>query len=269
MLTVSAFVALSWLCLRFIHECSIITVKSEVKELTVACGWLPCGMRIVHFSDWHWEFSKLPEADLYVCSGDMYPDCPSIDKFGQRQKRIERIKQFSHANKLAANGGFKQYLGSPDAPVICVRGNHDYADLAPLFEGCNLVHEFIVNEVVEVAGLRVTGHRGIPHIYGGFADEMGRAELLDLARSMDDSCDLYLTHYPPAGVLDNEYGLGGILSWMEYKTKKSNVLHCMGHIHEEGGQTLQHGHVLFSNAATTYNLLEGSPEEGWKNVSPL
>jgi hypothetical protein len=30
---------------------------------------------------------------------------------------------------------------------------------------------------------------------------------------------------------------------------------------------LEHGHVTFSNAATTYNVIEGSPETGWKDVS--
>jgi Icc-related predicted phosphoesterase len=218
-------------------------------------------MRVVHFSDWHWNFEKLPAADLYVCSGDMYRD------WMMPAKQV-RIKQYALVHKFTRgpHPGFRQYLGSPDAPIVCVRGNHDYADLAPLFfEDCNLIHEFIDNEVIEVEGLRITGHRGIPYINGSFSDEIFRADLIDKVRMMADDCDLYVTHYPPADVWDNGYGLEGMLNWFEYNTK--NVLHMYGHIHEAGGQVLEHGHVTFSNAATTYNVIEGSPETGWKDVS--
>lgn len=220
-------------------------------------------MRIVHFSDWHWNFQKIPEADLYICSGDMYPD------WHMPSQKV-KIKQLGRVWKFTEEGypGFKQYLGSPESPIVCLRGNHDHADMAPLFKGCNLIHEFIDNEVIEVEGLRITGHRGVPYINGSFSDEVLRYDLIDKVRQMADDCDIYVTHYPPQDRWDNGYGLEGMLNWFEYSTKNKNVLHCYGHIHEEGGQVLSDGHVTYSNAATTYNILEGSPETGWKDVSP-
>lgn len=229
-------------------------------------------MRIVHVSDSHWQFEKLPEADLYVITGDMLADHGCSDKYGNRDGRLERIKQYAGMQKLQAHGGFKQYLGTPDAPLICVRGNHDFVELAPLFADCNLVHEFVDNEVIDLLGMKVTGHRGIPAINGFYNDEVGRGDLLDRVRAMPVA-DLYLTHYPPDDhLLDGtfiHYGLQGMMNDMLYRDHGGRFpLHCMGHIHEAGGVVILRGAVTFSNAATTYNVLEGSPETGWVDVSP-
>lgn len=215
-------------------------------------------MRIVHFSDWHGERHQLPEADLYICTGDMYDNYPIYDKvswFKITQER-ESVKQYEEAAKLVREGGFKQHLGSPEAPVVCVRGNHDFYNLAPLFEGCNVAHEFVDNELIEVAGLKITGHRGIPYIYGTWSDEERRSELKDRLRAMP-SADVYLTHYPPAGVLDAGYGLEGMADNLMYRGTK--FLHCFGHIHEEGGQTRRLATGLFSNAACNVNVIDWNP----------
>lgn len=215
-------------------------------------------MHIVHFSDWHGEQFQLPEADLYVCTGDMYDNYPVYDKVDWFKITPEResVKQYEEAAKLAREGGFKQYLGSPEAPVVCVRGNHDFYSLAPLFEGCNLAHEFVDNEIVEVAGLKITGHRGIPYIYGTWSDEESRADLKDRLRAMPGA-DVYLTHYPPSGVLDGGYGLESMADNLMYRGMKA--LHCFGHIHEEGGQTKRLATVTFSNAARNINVIDWSP----------
>ncbi len=230
-------------------------------------------MRIVHISDWHWQFQKLPEADLYVVTGDMLKDHDCSDKYGDRNIRLERIKQHAGMQKLQKNGGFSQFLGSPKAPLICVRGNHDFVEIAPLFADCNLVHEFIKNEVIEVLGMKITGHRGVPAINGYFSDEVHRNDLLDRVRAMEVS-DVYVTHYPPdiRGLDGTEYcyyGLDGMSNNLLYRDHGGRqALHCFGHIHECGGNILSREGVFFSNAATTYNILEGSPTTGWADISP-
>lgn len=243
-------------------------------------------MRLVHFSDQHWSFEKLPEADLYVCTGDeldnyptRIPDRPDppphppawrwgIDPVHERGMQKMAIERF------VARSGFRELLGSPDAPVVCVRGNHDFVPLAPLFGGCNLVHEFQNNELIEVLGLRITGHRGIPFIYGTWSDEMSRPDLLDKARAMPRA-DVYVTHYPPTvldGIGTARYGLEGLLNELVYReegvdfSRPPRALHLFGHIHECGGRTHNGGGVLFSNAATGCNVLEGSPADGWVAV---
>ena len=174
----------------------------------------------------------------------------------------------------AARGvNFRQYLGSPDAPVVCVRGNHDRADLSLLFAGCNLAHEFVDDVAsVEVCGelLVVAGHRGVPYINGMFSDEESRADLLDRVRRMP-AADLYLTHYPPAGLgldgLDSaHYGLEGMAGILTYRG--GHQLHCFGHVHECGGRDAKGGDTTFSNAACTFNVFEGSPKAGWVRAAP-
>ncbi len=247
-------------------------------------------MRIVHGSDFHWQFGKLPEADLYVFTGDLYDNYLRLSKPTKKQaKKMDYLGQDGHGGSyiidkayeaqmqrkaallFAKSGGFRQYLGSPDAPIVAVRGNHDFTDVAPIFLGCNFVHEFVNNEVVEVAGLRITGHRGVPWINGNWNDEMTHADLTDRVRDFDMSCDLYLTHYPPAGIgldLPGHWGLSAMVNWFGYNHVGKPLL-CHGHIHECGGLVKQVLNATYSNAATTYNVIEGSPEEGWKDVSPI
>jgi Icc-related predicted phosphoesterase len=251
-------------------------------------------MRIVHGSDWHWEFETairsrwngeygapavLPEADLYVFTGDMMDNYPSLahnygwgahgDDEGAIRPENERIRQGEAVKHFVKDGGFRRYLGSPDAPILCVRGNHDFIDLARLFEGCNLVHEFVDNEVVEVLGKRACGHRGIPYIYGTWNDEVAKPDLLDRVRAIPDDIDILLTHYPPSLVLDVEtigkygvraYGLEGMAGIVFNKLNGGGV-HMFGHIHGSGGRTevIDQGRefqLTFSNAAETYNVLE-------------
>lgn len=215
---------------------------------------------------------KLPAADLYVCTGDMLPNFPKrnrdpgtydqpCDLGGDWQivPERERKMQGEWMREFQREGGFSRFLGTPDAPMVCVRGNHDFTDIAPLFFDCNLVHEFRLNEVIELMGLRVTGHRGIPYIYGGWSDEVQRPELLERAKAMEEA-DLYLTHYPPAGILDFKYGLDGLASTLGDKMRDGRPLvHCFGHIHECGGSQRQLGDALFSNAACTFNELSMLP----------
>lgn len=156
-------------------------------------------------------------------------------------------------------------MGSPDAPIVCVRGNHDFIDLAPLFSGCNLLHEFVNNELIEWNGVKITGHQGIPYIYGGWNDEVQPADLHDRLRAMPKA-DIFLTHYAPAGMLDCEYhstgavrakyGLQGMGPIILNKANADTALHCFGHIHGDGGKVLDVQGFLFSNAAEAVNVID-------------
>jgi Icc-related predicted phosphoesterase len=241
-------------------------------------------MRICHSSDNHWGFYRLPKADLYIFTGDEYDNYLRLTKVSKKfAKRLDFLGQDGHGGsyivdrknearmqlKAAAEfvnkGGMQNILGSPDAPVICVPGNHDFVDLAPLFVGCNLVHEFVNNEVIEVAGLRVTGHRGVPPINGAWNHEMSDADLGDRIRGMDPDCDLYLTHYPPSGIgldLPGSWGASELTNFMMYKTTRPHVLHCFGHIHEAAGWR-KVNNFLFVNSARTHHVIEGDPHNGW------
>lgn len=234
----------------------------------------------------------MPEADLYVCTGDMLSNFPVKDRdpgsYTYRSLRIdpkhEVEMQMRQVNQFIANGGMRPRLGNPDGMVVCVRGNHDFIDIAGLFTGCDLVHEFKHNELVvieKLGGLRITGHRGIPRIYGGWNDEIERPELIQMVRDMP-AADLFLTHYPPYGMLDtlagphssdptrDPVGLEGMMNMLMHKVQGEYKLtddglnehepiraaHCFGHIHEWGGYKTQAVDVMFSNAAQTINTFD-------------
>ena len=240
-------------------------------------------MRIVHISDWHGRQVNLPQADLYVVTGDMLPsycvmtwtdnDMDSDDSGLFFNKKIEVEKQSNWVSLFARDGGFERFVADSNTPIICVRGNHDFIPIAGMFEGCNLVHEFVDNEVIEVLGKKIVGHRGIPYIYGSWNDEVPRPDLIDRFSAMlaGPICDMYVTHYPPNGILDNprsRYGLESVAMKLldrvipsdanpyELDQAAPTILHTFGHIHEEGGRRLQRGNVLFSNAACNINVID-------------
>lgn len=233
-------------------------------------------MLICHVSDTHWTTDAYPAADLYVFTGDHLRNFAFkvVRAYGSDwtiDPKVERVKQKLAMAEFAKLVGLRSFLGSPDAPIVCVRGNHDFVPIAPLFEGCNLVHEFVDNEVVSAAGLSITGHRGVPWIGGDrpgiWNDEVSRADLIARFKRMDPGCDLYVTHYPPSGVgLGEPYGLEEIDNWMQYNTEAECPMHLFGHIHEHGGQAHPLGRIFYSNAATTWNLIEGDPARGWRKV---
>lgn len=218
---------------------------------------------------------RYPEADLYVCTGDALPNFPVYDgDVGLRLFRISRAHEERAQTAWVgkSNNQMRHRLGSPDARVVCVRGNHDFVPIAPIFAGCD-VTELVGNEVTEVLGRRVTGHRGIPWIHGTWNDETHRPDLIDRMKRMP-AAELYLTHYPPWGILD-AFGLPGRedhygLEEMAYRLIRLSeppsdrpleqdavrAVHMFGHIHECGGMTRQEGNVLFSNAATRVNVID-------------
>lgn len=141
-------------------------------------------MRIVHFSDWHGVYKKLPEADLYICTGDMLPNDPivsfedfstgnrtnwnrlsgepvpfgrpvsrKIDKEHEKEFQTQWIEDF-----IQSDENFDELLESPSSPVLCVRGNHDFSeDYWRLFSSSRLG----LRPVIEIRGagsLQEIGH---------------------------------------------------------------------------------------------------------------
>lgn len=238
-------------------------------------------MKIVHFSDWHWNFQKLPKADLYVCTGDMLPNFPVRDTGIRKGYTInpenEAKKQTEILNYWIKNtGGFANLVYSTDIPIVCVRGNHDFIDLKHMFSGCNFVHEFIDNEQIDIHGFKLTGHRGIPFIENRWSDETNRNDLFDKAFKMQAS-DIFITHYGPKNILDSEieetysrnrtyhYGLDGLSDLLENKRINDVAAHLFGHVHESYGMVFKGPgsliggsgwQIVYSNAAGGINEIE-------------
>lgn len=226
-------------------------------------------MRIVHASDWHGHKmglvnGKLPEGDLYVVTGDLLPNfpvrkrdrgawaSPCEEGSGYRivpstERRLQEEWVREHAAETSA------LLPDASVPVVVLQGNHDFVSYRAMFAARgNPVHELFANEVLDFGGLTFCGHVGIPFIYDTWNWEVPRAELLDRVRAVPE-CDVLVTHYPPAGVLDLGYGLDGMAAATQYKVRRA---HLFGHIHELGGNVVAVGEVVHSNAACTTNVVD-------------
>lgn len=261
-------------------------------------------MRIVHFSDLHSGFYRLPEADIYVCTGDMLPNfwtnvyrmkdgtikhwspndwvvgkgvqltIPNgtwLQRIVDPQK--EEMYQRIWIDQLDSQGGFRKlFLASPEAPVVCVRGNHDFTDLTPLFDWMNPGKTYEIQdpgEVFDVLGLRFGGLRGINYIAGEWSDELQGEQFHDRVKGLSPACDILVSHSPPQGILDRlgegygdvdaRVGSPALRSYLDLRSYSGfgPVLqaHLFGHIHGSKGKET-HGGTLFSNAATGHQLLE-------------
>lgn len=222
-------------------------------------------MKICHFSDFHGQFKRLPYADLYVCTGDMLPNFPlkSNDIYFDRiiDSAREILFQTEWVNSEINRGGFRRYFSSKDAPVIVVRGNHDFIDLAQAFGGD--VHEITTPEkIIEIGGLRFGGIRGINYIAGEWSDELSCDEFNSRMQKVSNDINVLITHAPPFGILDFYYenlGSRAIRSYIDNKlhSEKKQIFkaHLFGHIHE-GMEILSKEDIIFSNAATTYRVIE-------------
>lgn len=247
-------------------------------------------MRIVHFSDWHGGAFDLPPADLYACTGDMLPNFRVYDidlKSGGRAvwehnldllgeppvpqppgSFVKRPPDPARERDLQArylkekgHGYMRKRLGTPEAPVICCRGNHDFVDLRPMFGG----RVFEIGEDATVwsrfGPLKIGGVRGVRRHRGRWSDELTEADFSDRARQLPSDLDVLITHAPPAGILDDApAGSIGLSSLRSYAARHDPSLqplkaHLYGHVHEAKG-TVAFGGTLFSNAATGWHVID-------------
>ena len=249
-------------------------------------------MRIVHFSDWHGGAFDLPPADLYACTGDMLPNFRIYDIDLQGGGRTvwehnlellgeplvpqppgtfvkrppdparERDLQARYLKKMG-HGYMRQRFGTPDAPVACCRGNHDFTELWPMFGG--RVFEIGDDPTLwsRFGTLKIGGVRGMRKHRGRWSDELSDPDFADRARGLPQDLDVLVTHSPPEGILDfmsdghGHVGSPALRTYVERHDPALTALtaHLFGHIHEAHGLT-RLGGTLFSNAATTWNVID-------------
>jgi len=227
-------------------------------------------MLICHFSDFHGEWYLLPEADVYICTGDMLDNYPTKN-FGGIDRNREIFLQAKALRKIDG----RQYLGNPKAPVVICRGNHDFVSLARLFDGGDTYEMGDEATLYTINGVHFGGVRGINAIGNDntWADELDFTSWVERTQKLAVNIDILVTHAPPYGILDGAYGgdlcgstaLHGYLQRRMYTGKTNVRLHCFGHIHEAFGQMTNGGgglnKVHFSNAARGHALFEFSNNE--------
>lgn len=245
-------------------------------------------MRIVHASDWHGSTKKLPFADVYVLTGDMFPNFVTLKIVNSKWQVIpykmnmsliypnapkpphgmvaerevihddeSKFQQMWIEQKL---GTYRDCFKNRDAPVVCVRGNHDFTNIAPAVGGDVWEISEDSSRWVSINGVKFGGMRGIPYIAGEWSDEMQHDKRLDIASLLPMDLDVLVTHTPPRGVLDkygHSFGCNAIASYLTKRDiiRVSPKAHLFGHIHSSAG-TEKRGDTIFSNAAETFNIID-------------
>lgn len=245
-------------------------------------------MLICHVSDWHGQTRKLPEADIYAVTGDMLPNFPLVrfhtadgaEGFWDPEHKFPWPKNVRYAGRVLdpdreARLQLEWMLENPfgeatgirdDAPVVCVRGNHDFTDLTPWFLlGNRKVYEVSEDPAVafELGGLLFGGMRGVMPISGEWSDEHSPDELDNRARQIGTDIHVLLTHTPPEGTLDgapyHSWGAPAINSYLQRRYYSGDAplrAHLFGHVHESFGKRTDMGGTLFVNSATGFQLVE-------------
>lgn len=199
-------------------------------------------MRILHISDWHGNFSLVPQIkeltyDIVIMSGDMIKNC----------SRVKEDNEIFQPKWLGENKGkFDEIVG--DRPFLFCEGNHDFVDPTPIIGGINISYKY-----VEVLGYSFYGLPAIPFIQGEWNHETLPQQMSELSHEVPE-CDILVCHCPLAGLLDvNGYGNGYLSNRFNYELSWPKAILC-GHYHETYG--ILQAESLISNAATTFNLLE-------------
>lgn len=197
----------------------------------------------------------------------MYPDF--IYDIGGKWEH-KKSRQLEWIAKNCDN--YRKKLGIEfEAPVILVRGNHDWFNLNQVFLG-NCVESdpgdqiFIKNLEVNGKFYKTASVRGVGPINSFWSDEINDTLFAKNLEQIPFDIDLLLSHQPPRNILDfTKYSVSvGSMALSEWLYARSLSIqkplwHFFGHIHEDHGiyvKSYDGFDYTFSNAATTFNEIE-------------
>jgi len=200
-------------------------------------------MRIVAISDVHtrWADIKIPPCDVLISAGD-----------------------YSFRGQEYVVRGFHAWLREqPARHVISVQGNHELWVEKNFLEAKRIAQEecpgvhFIEEDMLEIEGVKFWCSAWTPE-FGQWAWNAQRGN--EISKHWDiipDDIDVFVTHGPPYGVLDevHEVRMGveryehvGCYDLMRAVKRVKPDLHFFGHIHQGYGQFHKDG-TSFYNAS--------------------
>ena len=147
---------------------------------------------------------------------------------------------------------FNEWLGDlPHRWKILIPGNHEFfLESDPSKRRLIANATVLINEGVEVAGLKIWGSPVTP-LYGGAFGLSSPADRARLYGEIPEDVDILVTHGPPYGILDRSPGTlhhAGCPQLLEAVTRLKPRLHIFGHVHGAHG-LVSIGDTLFVNAA--------------------
>lgn len=174
-------------------------------------------------ADLHGYYPKLEGGDLLIVAGDL----TARDIQEQHMEFLSWIAQQDYKKKIWIAGNHDNYLqGTKFIPIK------------------DLGMEYLCDSGTEFGGLRICGSPWSKTFDGmnphckAFTCET-EEELASKFSLIPDDTDILITHSPPYGIYDEtESGnLVGSTSLLLKLAEVKPLLHCWGHIHEQGGKS--------------------------------
>lgn len=217
-------------------------------------------IRIAHSSDQHGHLTRfdpgfeLKDIDLWVITGDLLPNSTR----GEVHYEVPFQTDFLNANIEF----FKKLFGS--IPVLVQDGNHDYAPTQQILAAAGIDARQVLRTKQEIVlgtekkAVSYAGFREINWLAGEWNGEARFPEICAIVdQVMGESPDLLITHSPTQGIMDgvkDSYGVASLASQLSYRPHTVKA-HLHGHTHESHGIEI-HNNIVFSNAATTIQIVE-------------
>jgi Icc-related predicted phosphoesterase len=156
------------------------------------------------------------------------------------------------SRSIAAAADFNSWLAElPYTYRVYVPGNHEsFLEADPSKRSLLSNATVLINQSVEIAGLKIWGSPVTPLAHTGFGMPSA-ADRRRLYSTIPEDTDILITHGPPFGVLDIAPGSryhSGCPELLEAVQRVQPMLHVFGHVHGAHGTEELDG-TLFANAA--------------------
>lgn len=220
-------------------------------------------MRLMHISDSHGGFPRLNgKYDAIIHTGDFFPNSRHVfdNKNLEMAFQLEWLRDSIPLIKAWLQGHTFLYVpGNHDFL------NHDLMEMELRSEGIEAIN--LTDRLFTFQGVNFYGFPYIPAINGAWNYEREIPEMqIEVDKMVEQlnktHVDVLACHAPPYKMLDLSLGnqlLGStvIADALDYKINKDMLpsYYLCGHIHEAHGVSVRNG-VVFSNAATTYQIIE-------------
>jgi Icc-related predicted phosphoesterase len=202
-------------------------------------------MIVLHTSDLHAQASlaldmmEQEDFDVWIDTGDFFPE----RTMGIKQVEIPYQLGWWEHHDLGRR--FAKLLDG--RPALVIAGNHDHVSLTSLLTQAGASAFNVADGPVTIGNHVFAGFAEIPFIAGHWDCETHSfGEPLDRLRRANPTT--LLTHAPPWNVLDNDYGIPELTTYLADEPHRIQH-HFFGHIHELGGQTQKFYSTICRNGA--------------------
>lgn len=189
-------------------------------------------MRIVATSDTHEPFpaSFVPDGDVLIHAGDLMQS----GYITEWDSRVESLRALPHKLKILVAGNHDIHMGLYAGPALqdLRRAGVHVLGMPTGIDTVTIMPDLTLQPNGNGKGVRLLGLpmvHNLPRWAFNFSDDFLNEYMENKKRA-----DIVISHCPPAGVLDMNFG---IKAYRRYLEEMEPDIWICGHIHEHGGES--------------------------------